>query len=131
MPRPAKGPRLWRRAERHKGKRVIAKATWIIRDGRRHLATGCTTGKATDPPPLEAQKRLAAYIESKYAPYRKQRDNESIDCADVLAIFLDHKTPDPRPDDKSPEGIALNRLKSTVGRLTEYWGGTLLSVGGS
>jgi integrase len=131
MPRPGKGARLWLRPARRKNGRVIANAVWIIRDGGRDFATGCVARSAGKTPSPEAERALAAYIATKYKPPRRQRDIEVIDVADVLAIYLEDKTPDPRPDDKSPEGIALKKLESMIGRLNDYWGGKMLSEVGS
>ncbi|MGY4502398.1 hypothetical protein ACVWYH_006355 [Bradyrhizobium sp. GM24.11] len=71
MPRQSRGPRLWWRRERRNHGKVIAKGTWIIVDGREHIATGCFAGEDR-----AAQERLAAYIGEKYAPVRRLKDIE-------------------------------------------------------
>src|SRR6185437_7662465 len=132
MPRPSKGPHLWLRPARKKSNR---RAVWIVIDGKRHIATGCVGGTSKSEP-VEAQKFLSDYIAKKYKPERKKRDIEEIDIADVLRIYLDDKTPSPRPDEqtpegaafyKTPEGVALKKLESMIGRLNDYWGGKMLS----
>src|SRR6476620_10685667 len=50
-----------------------ARAAWSIRDGNRHIATGCFEDQAR-----EAEKRLAAYITEKYSPIRHARDIDRI-----------------------------------------------------
>jgi integrase len=127
MPRPAKGARLWLRPARHKGRRVIANPVWIIRDGGHDFSTGCIARSASKTPSAEAERALAEYIASKYRPQRRRRDIEVIDVADVLSIYLENKTPEPRPENKSPEGIVLRKLESMIGRLNDFWGGTMLS----
>jgi len=67
MPRQSRGARLWLRPARRSGGRSES-AVWIIRDGRRQHSTGCGEGQRA-----EAEKLLAAYIESKYAPERRER----------------------------------------------------------
>lgn len=50
------------------------KPTWIIVDGTKHVATGCTPGETA-----EAEAKLADYLASKYSPARKERDIEATD----------------------------------------------------
>jgi hypothetical protein len=111
MPRANKGARLWLRPSRRKGGRIIARAVWIIRDGNRHIATGCFEDQAR-----EAEKRLAAYITEKYSPTRHARDIDSIDLADVLSIYL---------EDCGPRMADQPKLERCIGRLNEYWGDNL------
>jgi hypothetical protein len=82
MPRRSRGPRLWWRKERRKGRKIIAQGTWIVIDGGQHHATGCFAGEAR-----KAQEYLASYIAEKYSPDRRLRDIESIDVADVLSVY--------------------------------------------
>src|SRR5271157_513419 len=82
MPRQSRGPRLWLRTARRKGGRSES-AVWIIRDGGRQFSTGIGEDHGE-----EAQKRLAAYIESKYAPERRERRIGEIRVADVIGIYL-------------------------------------------
>jgi integrase len=113
MPRANKGARLWLRPSRRKGARIIARAVWIIRDGNRHIATGCFEDQAR-----EAEKRLAAYITEKYSPTRHARDIDRIDLADVLSIYL---------EDCGPRMADQPKLERCIGRLNEYWGDKKLS----
>ena len=113
MPRASKGARLWLRPSRRKGGRTIARAVWIIRDGNRHIATGCFEDQAR-----EAEKHLAAYITEKYSPTRHARDIDRIDLADVLSIYL---------EDCGPRMADQPKLERCIGRLNEYWGDKKLS----
>ena len=114
MPRPKKRARLWLRAARHEGGRVIAHAVWIIIDGTRHIATGCLEHQAD-----EAEKRLATYIADKYKPARHARDIDYIDIADVLSIYL---------EDCGPQNSDPPKLERCLARLNDYWGGKALSA---
>jgi hypothetical protein len=82
MPRSSSGTRLWLRAARRNAGRDEA-AVWIIRDGRRQISTGCGAGDRA-----EAERRLAAHIESKYSPIRRERPLSEIRVADVINIYL-------------------------------------------
>jgi integrase len=113
MPRHTKGARLWLRPARRKGGRVIARAIWIIVDGKKHIATGCFEHQAG-----QAERQLAAYIADKYEPSRLAKDIERIDVADVLSIYL---------DDCGPRFSDLPKLERTIGRLNDYWGGKMLA----
>ncbi len=88
MPRPSKGARLYKRKARYRKRKVIAQAVWIIKDGDRHIATGCIASPSEKKPPQEAEQALADYIAQKYQPERNRRDIDDIDCADVLSIYL-------------------------------------------
>jgi hypothetical protein len=88
MPRPSKGARLFKRRARYQGKKLVAQAVWIIKDGGKHIATGCVAGPTETKPPREAEQVLSDYIARKYQPERRRRDIEEIDCADVLSIYL-------------------------------------------
>jgi integrase len=120
MPRTSKGPRLWKRPARRKGKRILAQAVWIIKDGGQHIATGCVAGKAEKHPPDDAQKALAAYIAEKYQPPRKERDVDAIDIADVLAIY--HAD---RREGFETE-VAKRKFDGRIERLNLFFGGTML-----
>ena len=113
MPRPSKGARLWLRPPRRKAGRLVAKAVWIIIDGKRHIATGCLKEQAG-----EAEKRLAAYIAEKYRPPRRIRDIDQIDIADVLSIYL---------EDCGSRLADPPKLERCITRLNDYWGGKKLS----
>jgi integrase len=113
MPRTSKGARLWLRPARRRRGRTVARAVWIIVDGKRHIATGCLKDQAGG-----AEKRLAAYIAEKYRPSRHARDVDQIDVADVLSIYL---------EDCGPRMVDRPKLERCIGRLNDYWGGKMLS----
>jgi integrase len=113
MPRQSRGPRLWWRKERRRGRKVVARGTWLVIDGRKQYPTGCFAGEDR-----KAQEFLAAYIAEKYSPERRLRDIESIDVADVLSVY----------DDDCRERQA-NKIKfdERLARLVKWWGGKMLS----
>lgn len=119
MPRPSKGARLFKRRARYKGRKLIAQAVWIIKDGGKHIATGCVAGPTETKPPREAEQALSNYIAQKYQPERRRRDIEEIDCADVLSIYL---------ADAGEAGNEFDDLNSRIGRLNEFWGGKVLAA---
>jgi hypothetical protein len=86
MPRPSKGARLYKRKPRYRDGKVVHQAVWIIKDGDRHIATGCVASTSEKKPPAKAEQALADYIARKYQPERRRQDIEDIDCADVLSI---------------------------------------------
>src|SRR5271155_2708502 len=88
MPRPSKGARLYKRKPRYRDGKLVHQAIWIIKDGDRHIATGCLAGPSQTRPPREAEQALSDYIAKKYQPERNRRDIDDIDCADVLSIYL-------------------------------------------
>lgn len=109
----SKGPHLWKRPARRRNGRVVGAPVWIIKDSGKHIATGCSADQAE-----EAQKALAAYIAEKFSPDRRLRDIQSIDVAEVLAIY-----------DEDCRERQANKAKfdERVARLTEWWGGKMLS----
>lgn len=113
MPRPRSRPRLWLRPARYRGSKLIAKATWIILDGGKHIATGCAQGEVD-----RAERALSEYIAAKYAPARQDRELSRIDIADVLNIYVDDKTP--------TDADQRKKFVGRVNRLTEFWGGKML-----
>ncbi len=113
MPRHKKGARLWLRPARRRNGRVVARSIWIIRDGDKHIATGCFKSQAR-----EAEKQLAAYIAEKYSPTRHARDIDRIDIADVLSVYL---------EDCGPRMVDQPKLERCIGRLNDYWGGKMLA----
>jgi integrase len=117
MPRPSKGVRLYRRKARHRHGKLVAQAVWIIKDGSRHVATGCLASASETKPPPEAEQALANYIAGKYQPERRRRDIEDIDCADVLSIYL---TDIGEPGDQF-------EIQARIERLNEFWGGKMLA----
>ena len=117
MPRPSKGVRLYKRKARYRNGQVVAQAVWIIKDGPRHIATGCVAITSETRPPREAEQALADYIARKYQPERSGRDIESIDCADVLSIYL---TDIGEPNNQF-------EIEARTDRLNQFWGGKMLS----
>ena len=112
MPGRSKGARLWLRSARRDGEGVHHE-TWIILDGGKHIATGCSASEVA-----AAEEKLASYIAAKYEPVRKERDIEQIDIADVLSIY-----------DEDCGGRQSNRtqLDGRLTRLNDFWGGKKLS----
>ena len=89
MPRNSRGPRLWLRPARARGRDgSVERAVWIVRDGRRSVSTRCGQGDRA-----EAEKQLAAYIAAKYRPGRRGRDLGQIPVADVISIYLSDVAP--------------------------------------
>ena len=115
MPRRSKGPRLYLRRARPG---IGRKAVWLIRDGRRDFATGCTASPVDQGPPEAAQQALADYIANKYRPSRKTRDIEQIDIADVLSVYL---------DDCGDDQASRRKFEGRLSRLNGFWGGRMLS----
>jgi hypothetical protein len=118
MPPRAKGARLWLRPERRSASgKFISRASWLILDAGRHIATGCAAGEIA-----AAEARLAEHIASKYRPRRKERDIEEIKIADVLTIYL---------EDRGEAISRRNELEERLGRLNEFWGAkTLAEISG-
>lgn len=117
MPRPSKGARLYKRKARYRNGKLVGQAVWLIKDGDRHIATGCLAGSSETKPPREAEQALADYIARKYQPERRRRDIEDIDCADVLSIYL---------TDVGEPGEQFE-IEARIERLNEFWGGKTLS----
>lgn len=114
MPSPAKRPRLWLRpARRNTFGRIIKRATWIILDRGKHIATGCLESDVAN-----ADERLSAYIAAKYAPRRKERDIEAIDVADVLSIYF---------KDLGARQANYRKFVHRIDRLADYWSGRMLA----
>lgn len=118
MPQVSKGPRLWKRPPVRKDGQIIRSALWVIRDGDKTISTGCTASQTCTKPPAEAEQALANYVVSKYNPSRKTKDIEHIDIADVLDIYR---------TDKGDQGKEFDDLDGRLVRLTEFWGGKMLS----
>jgi integrase len=117
MPRHSKGPRLWRRPPRRKNGREVAKAVWLIKDGGKHISTGCIASAAEQGPPVAAQQALKEYIANKYEPERRTRDVDRIDIADVLSIYYS----DTRDRQSSPK-----QFDSRISRLNQFFGAKTL-----
>ena len=118
MPRQSKGARLYRRKARYREGNLVAQSVWIIKDGDRHIATGCLASASETKPPQKAEQALANYIAQKYQPERSRRDIDDIDCADVLSIYL---TDIGEPGDQF-------EIEARIGRLNDFWGRKKLSA---
>src|SRR5258705_2355081 len=116
MPRPSKGAQLYKRKARYHDRKLVHQAVWVIKDGTRHIATGCLASPSETKPPREAEQALADYIARKYQPHRRRRDIEDIDCADVLSIYL---------TDVGEPGNQFE-IEARIERLNEFWGGKKL-----
>ncbi len=112
MPRRNKGARLWLRPTRRDGEGVH-RATWIILDGEKHIATGCSATEVA-----AAEDELASYIAAKYQPFRKERDIEQIDIADVLSIY---------DEDCGSRQANRGQFDARLARLNDFWGGKKLA----
>ena len=109
MPCPRKGARLWLRpASRDASGKIIENARWLIKDGGRQIGTECGANARE-----EAEKRLADYIASKYAPERRERPLSEIRIADVIGIYLADVVPGQANPAKAGERAE---------RLLEFWG---------
>ncbi|SNT61537.1 Site-specific recombinase XerD [Tardiphaga sp. OK246] len=113
MSRRSKGPRLWWRKERRKGRQLLQQGAWFVIDQGKHIATGCFAGEDQ-----QAQQFLASYIEGKYSPDRVLRDIKDIDVADVLSIY---------DDDCGANQANRAKLDERLVRLGRWWGGKTLS----
>jgi hypothetical protein len=112
MPRASKGARLYKRKARYRDGKLLAQAVWIIKDGDRHIATGCLAGTVGTRPPKQAEQALADYIAQKYQPEHRRRDIDDIDCADVLSIYLTDVG----------EPAKQFEIEARIGRLNEFLG---------
>lgn len=120
MPRPSKGPRLWKRPERStKGRKE--KSVWIILDGAKQISTGCPAYKTDKAPPAEALAFLADYLAGIHKTPREKRDIEVVDFADVLSIYHDDRR------DGFELELYKKRFDAQILRLTLYFGGKMLS----
>jgi hypothetical protein len=110
MPRPSRGARLWLRPARRAGGRAES-PVFLIRDGGRQFSTGCGEGERE-----EAERRLAAHIQAKYQPVRRQRHISEIPIADVINIYLADVVPGQARPEKAAE--RAERLLDFFGKLT-------------
>ena len=46
MPRPSKGARLFKRKPRYRGRKLVAQAVWIIKDGGKTVCVAVVDGRA-------------------------------------------------------------------------------------
>ncbi len=108
MPRLSKGAYLWLRPARCGKSGAIEPARWIIKDRGRQIGTGCGAGDRA-----AAERKLAQYIASKYAPARRERDLSEIPVGDVINIYLTDVVPGQARPEKAVE---------RAGRLLSYFG---------
>jgi len=106
MPRPSKGPRLYRR------RRHGREAVWVIRDGEYEESTGCSEDDIEG-----AEKALEIYLARKRKGASSSRPTEIL-IADVLAIYARNVAETVRRPDV---------LLYTVESLAKWWGGKALS----
>ena len=107
MPRQSRGPRLWLRPARERAK-GLEPAVWIIRDCGRDKSTGRGASERH-----AAEEALAAYIASKYAPSRRERDIDQIPIADVISVYL---------TDVAPHQARPEKAAERCGRLLDFFG---------
>jgi len=117
MPRSRKGPRLWKRPARRRGRKIVATAVWIIKDGGRHIATGCVAKPGDRSPPPEAEKALADHIAAKYRPSGAKRHIDEIDVADVLSIYFVAT---------QERQASTDKFGARIIRLNNFFGGRML-----
>jgi integrase len=109
MPRPSKGARLYLRpARRDSDGKVVENAAWVIKDAGRQIRIGCSASERE-----AAERKLADYIASKYAPERRERALSEIRISDVLKIYLDDVAPGHARPEKTAERCE---------RLLEFFG---------
>ena len=120
MPRSAKGARLWLEPEERDAEGKLARrATWVIRDGKNKVRTGCARTDRKG-----AEQALAEYIAKKYTvPRDRGRHPSQILVLDVLNIYL---------IDKAPKHSDPTITKARVITLAGWWGDkTLADVNGA
>lgn len=98
MPRPSKGARLHRRADR---------GVWIIKDGSRRVSTGTRDRR-------EAEAALARYLAERDRPIGP-RDPSQVTAAEVLNIYATERAPHVR--DPSRIGTSIRMLVPILGPL--------------
>ena len=106
MPRQSGGPHLWLRPARMRANGTDP-AIWIVKDAGRQLSTGFGQSDRR-----EAEKALANYIASKYAPSRRERDIGEIPVADVIKVYL---------DDVAPHQARPAKAAERCGRLLDFF----------
>lgn len=116
MPRRSEGPHLkLERAETDTQGRITRHASWIIRDGRRKVRTGCRADEAG-----AAEKRLASYIAEKHEPARESdRDPAQVWVADVVSVYL---------DDIASKKARPKEIAGRLGNVLSFFEGKRLST---
>lgn len=107
MPRPAKGPRLYRR--RRHGREVF----WVIRDGKYEESTGCPEHDIEG-----AETALEVYLTKKRRGGAVSSRPAEILIADVLDLYA---------RDRAPEVKAPEVLIYTVETLAKWWSNKTLA----
>lgn len=108
MPR-SKGARLYLRpATNNIDGSIRNNATWVIRDGRRFISTGCRAHSHS-----EAERKLQEYLATKYALVRKERDIAQIMIIDVLEVYQ---------RDVVPGSANPTKVMERIERLIEFFG---------
>lgn len=107
MPRPAKGPRLYRR--KRYGREII----WVIRDGSYEESTGCVERDVRG-----AKEALEIYLTRKRKHGAVSSRPAEIMIADVLNLYA---------RDVAPEKRAPDALIHAVETLAKWWGEKKLS----
>lgn len=109
MSREAKGARLWLEPDTYTADgKLRRRATWIIRDGKRKIRTGCTRKERE-----RAEEKLGEYIASKYRPNRVSgRHPSKTSVIDVLNIYN---------DDVVPKHARPVETGQRLVKLAEFW----------
>ncbi|MBY5892973.1 tyrosine-type recombinase/integrase [Rhizobium ruizarguesonis] len=117
MPRRKKEPHLLLRKVRYDRRgRVTHQSTWIIRDGERHVATGCGVNDFA-----AAELKLHDYNIAKHAAKSLTGPNQAnhVLIADLIAYYLKRK-------EDWIAGMPPERKRALlveIGRLNAFWGG--------
>lgn len=108
MPRPAKGPRLYRR------QRAGREPVWVILDGARELVAG--RGEAGL---AGAERALADYLAAKYSPPAQAGQRlDDILVSDVIAAYL---------RERGPHVANRDFLAATAAPILDWWAGRTLA----
>src|SRR6476659_7788437 len=114
MPRAAKPTRLWLEPEERDAEgKLVRQATWVIRDRKNKVRTGCARADREG-----AEQALNEYIAKKYTvPRDRGRHPSQILVLDVLNIYL---------TDKAPKHSDPTITKERVMSLAGWWSDNLL-----
>jgi integrase len=108
MPRQSKGAHLWLEPEERINGKLRRRSTWIIKDGKSKVRTGCAPSDRKG-----AEQALQEHIAKKYQVSRERgRHPSEILLADVLNIYL---------ADKAPKHTDPSITKGRVLTLAEWW----------
>lgn len=119
MPRPAKGARPYLQPERRSDDgRITQAAVWVIRDGKHKRSTGIFGADAPDASDPKVQAALRDYLAEKHDPAPGERHPSQIPVADVLNLYSRNVL---------PNVAMLADTKNRILRLSEWWGGKVLS----